>query len=95
MIRNLTSQLLEPLLCTANCGDEGNPAPASMDPDNEAAEPEITTDSAYSASWKDLVLTWLPVIHLIIIAGVFFLLAAVAQVSILDSMFTFSTICPS
>jgi hypothetical protein len=86
MIRNLSSQLLEPLLSstTSNGGDAENPTTTAppIDPENEAAEPDIAVDSIYKASWKDLARMCLPDLHLIMIAAVFLLLAAVAQVYI-------------
>lgn len=82
MIRNLSSQLFEPLLPTNGGHDEGDREASVVDPDNLAAEPDITADSAYKASWKDLMQMCMPDIHLIMIAAVFLVLAAIAQVYI-------------
>lgn len=82
MIRNLSSQLLEPLLQSNGGRDEEDPETPVVDPENVAAEPEITADPAYKASWKDLLQMCMPDIYFIMVAAVFLILAAIAQVYI-------------
>jgi len=69
-----------------------------MGTDPTRAESDITSDSHYKAGWKDLFYVCRPDLHLIILAFVFLILAAVCQVliprytgNILDSLAHYSS----
>jgi ABC transporter transmembrane region len=66
-------------------GNEENgdgPGSARASPEDVRGVSDITGDSNYKATWKDLLATCYPDFHLICVAFVFLLLAAIAQVFI-------------
>lgn len=84
MLRNISSQLLAPLLDDHNNDEEEGIQASPSDPDDEntPAVSDIGADTDYKANWSDLITMCYPDAHLIAGAFVFLLLAAVAQVYI-------------
>jgi len=108
ILRTITSSLSIPLLAAEHQREEGDDGEENLagdeeqqqerdganEPDEDArAVSEIAADTNYKASWADLFRICAPDVHLIAIAFVFLVLAAVAQVyipkflgNILDSL---------
>jgi hypothetical protein len=90
LLRTISSQLLAPLLDGDRNGEEAGvngehdaeATEEAADDENARAESDITADPAYKASWSDVLMICYHDLHLICIAFVFLLLAAVAQVYI-------------
>lgn len=87
ILRSISSQLIEPLLSEENgsaaATDEEESTGERQVPDEQTvAVADITSETSYKAKWGDLLLMCLPDIHMIVLAFVFLLLAAVAQVFI-------------
>lgn len=88
ILRTISSQLLAPLLSEENQGNDdeeqtnGATTTSSEDDENARAASDITSDPSYKANWSDVLMICYHDMHLIGIAFVFLLLAAVAQVYI-------------
>jgi hypothetical protein len=85
ILRTISSQLIAPLLDEQNRDEEqqtNGGDVAEEDDENGRATSDITSDPAYKANWSDLLMMCYPDMHMISLAFVFLLLAAVAQVYI-------------
>lgn len=85
ILRTISNQLLAPLLEEEGEEDEEQPAEANVgseeeEEENQRAVPDITPDTEYRAQWSDLFVMCYPDLHLIALAFVFLLNAALAQV---------------
>jgi hypothetical protein len=84
LFRTISSTLNIPLLANQEeevAADEENGEEVISDEEYRAVS-DITADSSYKAKWSDLLKTCYPDLHLIALAFVFLLLAAIAQVYI-------------
>ena len=86
-LRTISSQLLAPLLEDqdeeqAADNNEGTVNGDEDEAENQRAVSDIQTDTNYKADWSDLLMMCYPDLHLISVAFVFLLFAALAQVLI-------------
>ena len=84
LLRRITSSLSIPLLAEEETDELAGAEDIEerADPSEERGTTDITGDASYKASWKDLGSTCFPDLHLLLLAFVFLLLAAIAQVYI-------------
>ena len=83
ILRNISSQLLAPLLEQQSDEEQPEQAPEEEpDDENAPAVSDIGADTDYKAQWSDLLMMCYPDLSYIVMAFVFLLLAAIAQVYI-------------